>query len=85
MHISKENHVYQKLHHIAHFSLRELNLLLRGILPVNQNFQGGVRLMLFKIGLFSSGEETNESLEENHLCYNHGHLPHCFPENSVNF
>jgi hypothetical protein len=38
---------------------------LTGILPANQSFQGGVRLIFFQIGLFSLIEETHVSLQRN--------------------
>jgi hypothetical protein len=36
---------------------------LKGILPENQSFQGGERLISFQIGLFSKVKETHLSLE----------------------
>jgi hypothetical protein len=36
---------------------------LKGILPGNHSFQGGERLILFQIGLFSKIEETHISLK----------------------
>jgi hypothetical protein len=42
-------------------------------------FQGGDRLCSLKLCLFSPDEETHVSLQENHLCYEHEDLEHCFP------
>jgi hypothetical protein len=38
-------------------------LVLKGILPANHSFQGGDRLCLLPLGLFSSVEETHVSLQ----------------------
>jgi hypothetical protein len=37
---------------------------LKGILPANQNFQGGERLIYFQIDLFSQVEETHKYLQK---------------------
>jgi hypothetical protein len=39
------------------------DLILKGILPANQSFQGGEGLIFFQIGLYMSAEETPLSLE----------------------
>jgi hypothetical protein len=44
-------------------SLGVLTWFLEAILSTNENFQGGEKLILFQIGLFSQGEETHASFD----------------------
>jgi hypothetical protein len=45
-------------------ALWDLRYILKGILPANQSFQFGDRLILFQICLLSSGEEIHVSLQK---------------------
>jgi hypothetical protein len=48
MNFSKDNNQCQRLQNLAHFFPVRIELLLKGILPANQNIQGDVRLFLSK-------------------------------------
>jgi hypothetical protein len=52
---------------------------LKGILPANLSFQGGDKLILFQIGLFSYVEETNLSVQRILSLLETGQLAHYFP------
>jgi hypothetical protein len=49
-----------------------IELVFERILPANQKFQGGERLILFQIDLFNSVEETNVSLERTPSVFQEG-------------
>jgi len=56
-----------------------LRYFLKGILVKNHGFLVGITLLWFQIGLFSCGQRTHVSLEENPVCYDVQHPAHCSP------
>jgi hypothetical protein len=56
-----------------------LRYFLKGILVKNHGFLVLITLLWFQIGLFSCGQRTHVSLEENPVCYDVQHPAHCSP------